>query len=802
MNKAGKMPSQTVNLKKSRNNKELTGNINVLSGKWYQLLFNNVSDAVFVHWGPDETSMPGKFIEVNEVACSRLGYTREELLEMKPSDIDAPETISKVPLVMEKLLKDKQALWEGIHVSKNREKIPVEIHNRLFDFDGRKLILSTVRDISERKRAETQLKESEEKYRLVVENAREAIVVTQDFRLVFINHAAETLTGYSEDIFTSRPFSEFIHPDDRNMVIENHIKRLNGEESPPIYAYRIISRDGSTKWAETNSIRIQWKGRPADLSFLKDITERKITEEALHNSEQLLRLITNNVQDAVRIVDLQSLRYTYANSYCQKLFGVTANEYIHSEVGSNLDAEEKKRLFDILQDELEHDQERDPSRHRFFELQERKLLNNEIIWTENKASFIRDTNGKPTAVISITRDISERKRMEEERQNLQERVRRAEKMEALGQLAGGVAHDLNNVLGALSGYSELLLLSIPEGQKARGFAEKILQSTERGAAIIQDLLTSARRGVAVPGVISLNDVVSGFIKTPVFEKIKAYHPLVTFKTECDDNLLNINGSAVHLEKVLMNLIANASEAITGAGEVMIRTESRYLDKTISGYDKMNEGDYAVLIVSDTGMGISAEDKEKIFEPFYTKKTLGRSGTGLGLTIVWGTVKDHNGYIDVQSEVNEGTTFMLYFPTTREELIAPLQKLPIERYMGSGKIVLVVDDIGAQRDVASGLLKRLGYVVYAVSSGEEAVEYLKRNRADILVLDMIMPPGIDGLETYKRILEIKPKQKAILVSGFSETDRVIEAQKLGAGAYVKKPYVMEKIGIAIQDELNR
>jgi len=284
--------------------------------------------------------------------------------------------------------------------------------------------------------------------------------------------------------------------------------------------------------------------------------------------------------------------------------------------------------------------------------------------------------------------------------------------------------------------------------------------------------------------------------------LKIYHPRVTFSTEFQDGLLNIKGSPVHLEKTLMNLVSNAAESISGKGEVTIRTENRYLDKPIMGYDEIKEGDYTILIVSDTGMGIPHEHIEKIFEPFYTKKIMGRSGTGLGLAIVWGTVKDHNGYIDVQTQVGEGTIFTLYFPVTREELTAPQQKLPAERYMGKGESILVVDDIAEQREVASGLLKSLGYQVHTVASGEEAVEYLRENKADILVLDMIMTPGIDGLETYQRILEINPQQKAILVSGFSETIRVRKAQKLGAGAYVRKPYVMEKIGLAIRDELNR
>ena len=423
------------------------------------------------------------------------------------------------------------------------------------------------------------------------------------------------------------------------------------------------------------------------------------------------------------------------------------------------------------------------------------------LWVHLVTTTAQDDDGAPISRVVMS-DISERKRAEEERRSLEERLNRSEKMEALGQLAGGVAHDLNNVLGVLSGYSELLLMEIPEGSRSRGHAEKILQSTGKGAAIIDDLLTLARRGVTASDVINLNSVVSGFLKTPVFERIKDYHPRVTIRTECDKSLLNITGSPLHLEKTLMNLVSNAAESISGEGEVTIRTESRYLDKAISGYDEVKEGEYAVLTVSDTGMGIPTENREKIFEPFYTKKTMGSSGTGLGLAIVWGTVKDHNGYIDVQTEIGKGTTFTLYFPVTREELIAPQQKVPITEYMGKGESVLVVDDIAEQRDIASSLLTRLGYEVRVVSSGEEAVEYLRENKTDILVLDMIMPPGIDGLETYQRILAINPKQKAIVVSGFSETDRAKEAQRLGAGAYVKKPYIIEKIGVAIRDELNR
>jgi nitrogen-specific signal transduction histidine kinase/CheY-like chemotaxis protein len=405
-------------------------------------------------------------------------------------------------------------------------------------------------------------------------------------------------------------------------------------------------------------------------------------------------------------------------------------------------------------------------------------------------------------MIALFRDIAERKRMEEERKALQERLGRAEKMEAVGTLAGGVAHDLNNVLGVLVGYSELMLLDLPEGSSLRRHVSQIMQSGQKAAAIIQDLLTLARRGVSVSQVVNVNEVVSGYWRSPEFEKLKSYHPGIVFRTNLEKGLLNIKGSPVHLEKTVMNLLSNAAEAIDGQGEVTLVTENCYLDRPVAGYDQIQEGDYAVLRVMDTGRGISSRDLKKIFEPFYTKKVMGRSGTGLGLAVVWGTVKDHNGYIDVQSEEGQGSTFTLYFPVTREDRVLEREVVVAESYRGKGESILVVDDVKGQRELAEGMLSGLGYRVSVVSSGEEAVNYLKGNRVDLLVLDMIMDPGMDGLDTYQRVLELNPKQKAIIVSGFSETERVKKAMELGVGAYVRKPYIREKIGLAIRRELSR
>ncbi|MCF8062899.1 MAG: response regulator [Deltaproteobacteria bacterium] len=415
---------------------------------------------------------------------------------------------------------------------------------------------------------------------------------------------------------------------------------------------------------------------------------------------------------------------------------------------------------------------------------------------EARTSELRASNEQ------LYQEINERKQAEKEKRDLEEKLARSRKMEALGLLAGGVAHDLNNVLSGIVSYPDLLLLELPEESSFRKPILTIQDSGQKAAAIVQDLLTLARRGVTSTEVLSLNDVVANYLASPEYAKLAAYHPGVRIETALSSDLLNVRGSPVHLRKTLMNLISNAAEAQPDGGSVRIYTVNRYVDRPVSGYEDVHEGEYVVLGVADEGAGIAREDLERIFEPFYTKKVMGRSGTGLGMAVVWGTVQDHRGYIDLASNEGRGTTFELYFPITREIVVNPKAHPPVADFLGEGQLVLVVDDFEDQREISSRMLRRLNYEVVAVSSGEDAVTYMRENRADVLVLDMIMDPGMDGLDTYREIRRLHPGQKAVIASGFAENERVREAQRLGAGEYVKKPYTLESIGVALKRVLSQ
>ncbi|MCD6580666.1 MAG: transporter substrate-binding domain-containing protein [Desulfuromusa sp.] len=401
--------------------------------------------------------------------------------------------------------------------------------------------------------------------------------------------------------------------------------------------------------------------------------------------------------------------------------------------------------------------------------------------------------------IELETELGERIQAEREKEKLQLEIHRAKKMEAVGVLAGGVAHDLNNILSGTVGYSDLALRKISDDSPIKKYLEEIRESGRRAAAVVDDLLTISRDAASERHTLSLNTIISEYLSSPEHQALVVRFPDIKFLSNFEPDLHNLSCSETHIRKCIMNLVINAAEAAS-KGTVTIGTANKEINMTLKYYgSEIKPGSYVLLSVADTGTGIAPEDLEHIFEPFYSKKKFGRSGTGLGLAVVWNAVQEHQGFIEVKQPA-EGSLFELNFPATGREicgLTVPQDGIEIE---GCGEHILVIDDEGSIRTLAEKLLINLGYKVSLVSSGEEAVEFLRNCSVDLLLLDMIMEPGMNGYQTFKKIKETHPQQKALIASGFSESHNVKKAQELGAGAYLKKPYTLQELGLAVKKAL--
>ena len=517
-----------------------------------------------------------------------------------------------------------------------------------------------------------------------------------------------------------------------------------------------------------------------------DVTEKTAAKEALLQSEEKYRDLVENINDVLYTIDPQGV-ITYISPVVERVMGYRAEEvtgknffdYIHHE-----DLERVNKNFDMALTTSGTLNE-----FRFND------KSGGTKWFRASSRPIENEDNQIIGIQGVLLDITWSK-------GLEEQLQRAQKMEALGTLAGGVAHDLNNILSGIVSYPELLLIDLPKDSPFQKPLNIIKKSGENAVAIVQDLMTLARRGVPNFELLNLNQIVNTCLDSPEIAAMIQRQPNVQTKIRLHSDLLNIYGSSIHIFTSLTNLILNATEAMPDGGVIEISTCNRYTDKALSGYDTVREGEYAVLTVTDTGIGISRSDQVRIFEPFYTKKIMGRSGSGLGMAVVWGTVKDHNGYIDIVSDEGEGAKFELYFPATRDCSKTKLSPETLSDMTGNGEIVLVVDDSSVQREIATEIVQRLGYHPESVASGEEAIEFVRHRQTDLIILDMIMEPGIDGYQTYREIIAICPGQKAIIASGYSETDRVRKTQALGAGTHIKKPYTLAGIGEAIRAELDR
>ncbi len=406
---------------------------------------------------------------------------------------------------------------------------------------------------------------------------------------------------------------------------------------------------------------------------------------------------------------------------------------------------------------------------------------------------------RPARVCAL-RDLTDRVKVEEEKLELQRKLAKANKLKALGLMAGAVAHDLNNILSGVVSYPELLLAQMKKEDKLYSGIKRVQEAGKRAAAVVADLVLLARGGSFSATVENLNDLLLSHLNSIEYNERRAKYPNVVIRRDLQQNLYNTRCSTQHIHKIFLNLIGNALEAVQENGLICIQTENCKFTHPESLSQTSNSGSHFVkLTVSDNGPGIPQDDLDRIFDPFYSTKKMGRSGTGLGLSIVWNTVQQLNGWIEVKDN-KPGAIFEIYLPATTEQAGSNQAENIVRPLRGNGETILLIDDQPEQNETLVNLLSDLGYITYSVTSGEDGIKFLQTKDVHLVLLDMIMGDGLNGRETYEKILHIRPGQKAIIISGYSRNEEIIKAKALGAAFYLEKPVTMPILSVAIRQTL--
>lgn len=573
--------------------------------------------------------------------------------------------------------------------------------------------------------------------------------------------------------------------------------------------------------------------------------------QRLESSEVFIRTLSRLTANAVRRTEaLGELRHAekrYRDLFTQAVEGifhntpdgrtVAANPALAAMMGYSTPEELLENITDLASQVYANPEERQHLLARIqadgmvrdFQVRLRRR-NGEIFWASLWAHSITNRQGEMTGLSGSVVDISERKRIEEESEKrraaeaaheakselltvlemknralqealddlrkTQSRLVQSEKMAVIGTMAGGVAHDLNNILAGVLSYPDLLLMQLPPDSGLRESIEVIRDSGAKAAAVVADLLTMSRSAAYNTVIFDINGLVEKHLSSPEFRELSSRYPGVRIETRLEDGLRLVMCSPVHIEKAIMNLTVNAVEAVGGTGTVAIGTENVDVKDGDDLSERLAPGEYVAIRVSDSGPGIAAGDLERVFEPFFSRKVLGRSGTGLGLAVVWNTVREHLGFV-VAASGDEGTVLSVYLPASREALEPPPAPTASLEQMKSTGTVLVVDDERTPRQIAARMLKALGYRADTVSSGEEAIAYLKKHTVDFVLLDMIMDPGMSGFETFREIVEIRPGQRAVITSGYTEHHDLAKAVELGVRGFLRKPFTTAQLADAIR-----
>ena len=648
------------------------------------------------------------------------------------------------------------------------------------------LVAGIITNIIARQRAEEILRESEAKYRLLVENSNELILVAQDGLIRFVNGKSSDFLGYRPDEVTDKPFSDYIHPEDRKMVLERHLKRLKGEDLPGVYPFRVVRRTGDERWVEVNVVRIQWEGKPATINLLSDITGRKRADDALRASEKKYHSLFHNSQVALFRTHVDG-RLIEINHRYAELAGYSTVEDCMAEFVPGrawADPVARNELIKVLQEK------------GGVTDYETKIIRRDgtQAWILFSATFFPEQGFIEGSIM----DITGRKQAEAEQEKLQDQLTQAQKMESVGRLAGGVAHDFNNMLGVILGHTELALEQVQPPHPLHTDLEEIQKAAGRSADLTKQLLTFARKQIISPQVLDLNRTVKNMIS--MLQRLIGEDIDLIWKPA--GNLWPVKMDPSQIDQILANLCVNARDAITGVGKLTVETGMKTFDREYCReHTGFVPGDFVLLTVSDDGCGMDRKTMDKLFEPFFTTKGVGK-GTGLGLATIYGIVKQNNGFINVYSEPGLGTTFRIYIPRSAPEEDARKMQVSAVSMPGGSETILLVEDEAAILQMTRMMLERKGYTVLPAGSPTEAVTLAKAHEGVIhlLITDVVMPE-MNGRDLAGRLTSLYPNLKLLFMSGY--TANVIAHQGiLDAGvSFIQKPFSMADLVLQVRGVLD-
>ena len=647
----------------------------------------------------------------------------------------------------------------------------------------------------EHKQAEEALREREEQYRTLLETMEEGYYqVDLAGNFTFLNESCSKMHGFPKEKMIGMNNRAYMSEETARKVYKIFNGVYKSGQPEKLVEWEIIRGDGKKAVMEASVYLIKnAQGEPIGfIGIERDITERKRIEEALRQSEEKYRNILENIEDGYYEEDLAG-NFTFFNEAMCQIYGYPKEELFGLNYKKYTSEETAKKLFQIFNQMYRTG---NPCKEYSYEIIRKDGVKRYI---EATASLKRDPSGKPIGFRGVVRDITARKQAEEEKLSLQEQLRQSQKMEAIGQLAGGVAHDFNNLLTVIKGYSQLSLLDLKESDPLRGNIQEIEKATQRATDLTRQLLAFSRRQILDPKIVDLNALIidlDKMLRRIIGEDIE----LVIHLSE---DLGKVKVDLSQFEQVIFNLAVNARDAMPTGGKLTIETANVELDEAYAhAHVGVVPGPYVRLTVSDTGVGMTQEVKEKIFEPFFTTKEKGK-GTGLGLSMVYGIVKQSNGNIWVYSEPNRGTTFRIYFPRTEEEADTLREREETDYFPRGSETVLLVEDDELVRDLANRLLKQQGYTVLEAANGQEALRVAKERVGEtihLLLADIVMPQ-MGGKELADWIKISRPNIKVLFTSGYAD-NAIVHHGVLDRGThFLQKPFSLKTLSYKVREVLD-